>query len=104
MAKIKLELRPKFWGQSPSSGFLVGPSVTANVASGSGPWSGSFTSSGGSYDVFTGGTFESVPSENSSGYAGVNFGLGKGLPGVGSTTTNYSVLLHITHPNGNCSG
>ena len=76
--------------KTPSSGFLVGPSVQMNVATGTGDWSGPFDSGAGSFGPITGGSFVSSPGAGeTAGYFGFSLGLGKGPPGVGTTTTNY---------------
>jgi hypothetical protein len=90
---------------TPSQGFLFGPSVTLNGAVGKGAWSGLFDSAAGSFGPVTGGAFWSPPGGDDPGYFGLNAGLGKGPPGVGTTTTNYTKRAQITHPDpNNCTG
>ena len=73
-----------------SMGFLIGPSLTFNVAWGTGPWTGLFNSYMASASYLTGGLFLTPMTPGAdSGYAGFSFGVGKGLPGFGATTTDY---------------
>jgi hypothetical protein len=75
---------------TPSMGFLLGPSVTFNAATGTGPWTGLFDAYAASYDVITAGTFQSSPA--GTGYSGFQIGFGKGPPGAGATQTDYHQL------------
>jgi len=81
-----------------SQGFLIGPSVSLNAAKGKGGWTGLFDSVAGSYGPATGGAFWSTPGADDPGYFGVNLGFGKGPPGIGATTTNYTERARLTHP------
>jgi RHS repeat-associated protein len=72
-----------------STGFLVGPSVQVNGATGTGDWTGPFESGAGSYTLITGGFFQTPPNQGDPGYFGGTIGLGKGPPGVGFTNTTY---------------
>jgi RHS repeat-associated protein len=83
---------------TPSQGFLLGAGVSLNAATGRGPWSGLFDSTTGAYGPVNGGFFESPPGGKDPGYFGLEIGAGPGLPGVGSTTTNYTPVLQLTHP------
>jgi hypothetical protein len=83
---------------TPSQGFLLGAGVSLNAATGRGPWSGLFNSTTGAYGPVNGGFFESPPGGEDPGYFGLEIGAGPGLPGVGSTTTNYTPVLQLTHP------
>jgi hypothetical protein len=59
----------------------------------------------GAYGPFNGGFFQSPPGGNDPGYFGLDLGGGPGLPGLGSTTTNYTPLIQLTHPAPNgCTG
>jgi RHS repeat-associated protein len=84
--------------KTPSKGFLVGPSITANAAVGKGGWSGPFDSAAGSFSVVSGGAFWSTPGADDPGYFGLNLGVGKGPPGLGVTTTTYTKRAQVTHP------
>ena len=81
---------------STSAGFDVGASLTANVAFGSGPWSGDFLTAMGAYMLPTGGGFETPSSEFPGidqpgiGWYGIQAGAAIGSPGVGRTITNYT--------------
>lgn len=83
---------------TPSQGFLLGAGVSLNAATGRGPWSGLFDSTTGAYGPVNGGFFESPPGGEDPGFFGLEIGAGPGLPGVGSTTTNYTPVLQLTHP------
>jgi RHS repeat-associated protein len=75
----------------PSEGLLIGPSLQFNGALGNGDWAGPFRGATGGYGPICGGYFETAnPSPSEPGYFGFSLGLGKGPPGVGRTTTNYS--------------
>jgi RHS repeat-associated protein len=79
---------------NPSAGFQVGAGVQGNFALGHGEWSGPFDQAGVSLDIVTLGGFRSSDGvSNASGYQGIAFGLGPGLPGAGYTTTNYTCRL-----------
>jgi hypothetical protein len=84
--------RYKTPGDAPSFGFLVGPSIQINVATGGGDWTGRFDNSAGSYDLVTAGSFVTSPGEPTPGYFGYSLGIGRGLPGVGYTTTDYEQI------------
>ena len=83
---------------TPSHGLLIGPSVTLNAATGKGAWTGLFDSTAGSFGPVTGGAFWSPLDGGDPGYFGLNAGIGKGPPGVGTTTTNYTKRAQLTHP------
>jgi len=73
-----------------SSGFNPGISVTGNIASGDRPWTGPFEEGSGSFDVFTGGYFNSPLDQKEAGYYGINFGFNLGFPvGLGFARTKY---------------
>ncbi len=72
-----------------SVGFLPGVSLTANVATGNGDWTGPFESGNGSFGPFTGGYFQSPANQPDPGYFGLTLGVALGPPGVGFTTTDY---------------
>ena len=71
---------------SKSFGFLLGPSLQANLAFGNGDWTGPFESCNGSAGPFAFGTFRSP---GGIGYDGFSLGFGRGPPGVGCTKTVY---------------
>jgi hypothetical protein len=73
-----------------SVGFLPGLSLTGNIATGSGDWTGPFQSSTGSYDIGTAGYFQTLSNLPGPGYQGLSLGLALGPPGLGSTTTLYN--------------
>jgi RHS repeat-associated protein len=74
-----------------SEGLLIGPSLQFNGALGNGDWAGPFQGAGGSYGTICGGYFETAnPAPGDPGYFGLSLGFGKGPPGVGRTTTNYT--------------
>ena len=90
---------------TPSQGFLLGPSVTSNAAMGKGAWSRLFDSAGGSFGPAPGGALWSPPGGDDPGYFGVQGGIGKGPPGVGTTTTNHTKRAQLTYPGpNNCRG
>jgi RHS repeat-associated protein len=90
---------------TPSQGFLLSSGVSINGAVGKGPWSGLFNSTTGAYGPVSGGFFQSPPGGDDPGYFGLEARAGPGLPGVGSTTTNYTPRIQLTHPApNNCTG
>jgi hypothetical protein len=78
---------------NPSAGFQVGAGIQANFAWGHGDWSGPFDNVSGSADIVTLGGFRSSDFSQSSGYQGITFGVGPGLPGGSATTTNYTCRI-----------
>ena len=90
---------------TPSQGLLLSAGASINGAVGKGPWSGLFNSTTGAYGPVSGGFFQSPPGGDNPGYFGLEAGAGPGLPGIGSTTTNYTPLIQLTHPTPNdCTG
>lgn len=79
-----------------STGFDVGGSLTLNAGFGdSGEWTGRTEQVTGSYGLLGGGAFWSPSTDPSSPWTGGQAGLSVGLPGVGSTTTEYLYLFDI---------
>ena len=72
-----------------SVGFLAGPSLQVNIATGNGDWTGPFDSGAGSFGPVTGGYFHSPLEGPDVGYYGWTIGIGKGPPGVGFTRSIY---------------
>jgi RHS repeat-associated protein len=72
-----------------SVGFLPGVSLTGNVATGNGDWTGPFESGNGSFGPFTGGYFQTPANQPDPGYFGLTFGGALGPPGLGFTSTTY---------------
>jgi RHS repeat-associated protein len=81
-----------------SLGFLIGPSIQVNAATGTGDWTGPFESGAGSYGLVTGGFFHSPDDQPDPGYFGLSLGLGKGPPGIGFTRTKYHRMFPDTIP------
>lgn len=76
-----------------SAGFLPGVSLTGNIATGNGDWSGPFESGAGSYGPITGGFFHTPANQPGPGYFGLSFGGTFGPPGVGFTETTYRKMF-----------
>jgi len=73
-----------------SNGFSLGFSAQANVATGSGNWSGPFQDYMASYGLFGGSYFQSPTGQGN--WQGLSFGFSAGPPGAADTTTNYTNL------------
>lgn len=76
--------------------FFDRPERPLNAATGKRAWSGPFDSGAGSFGPVTGGASWSTPGGDDPGYFGLNLGVGKGPPGVGVTTTNYTKRLRLS--------
>lgn len=73
----------------PSSGFNPGISLSANVASGSGSWTGPFMQTDASATVLAAGYFQTPDT----GYVGGQLGFSAGTPaGIGQATAVYKVV------------
>jgi len=72
-----------------SAGLDIGWSLTANIATGNGEWTGDFDSYNGAYGPVTGGVFHTPLDSDDVGYFGIQAGYTQGTPGIGYTRTNY---------------
>jgi hypothetical protein len=83
--------------ETASLGFDVGASLTMNAAIGSGPWSGDFITSMGSYLAGTFGGFGSPSDQPGFGWHGLQGGVTVGAPaGVGATLTTYTEVVDLS--------
>ncbi len=82
-------------GSTPPRGFSVGIGIQVCGGPGSGPWSGDFDNSTGSFGPFTGGYYQSTAGPNDPpGYAGFVGGVGVGAPvGLSTTQTNFTPVV-----------